>query len=104
MVKARKEFKQLGLHEKMFTLVKTLYQSLDLKATCKKILNTVSLLLDADRCSLFLVIDDENSENNKFLISVVFDAQSTNSIKENCQGDNDEFEEVDEQIKIPYGN
>jgi hypothetical protein len=57
----------------MFTLVKILYQSLDLKATCKKILNTVSLLLDADRCSLFLVVDDDNVnfENKKCLVSVV---------------------------------
>ena len=58
----------------MFTLVKTLYQSLDLKTTCKKILNTVSLLLDADRCSLFLVVDDEKAENKKCLVSVVSDS------------------------------
>ena len=56
---SRNSFKQLSLYEKMFTIVKTIYQSLDLKITCKKILNTVSLLLDADRCSLFLVVDDE---------------------------------------------
>ena len=47
--KKRKQFKELGLYEKMYALVKTLYQSLDLKTTCKKILKTVSLLLDADR-------------------------------------------------------
>ncbi len=105
----RRVFKQLGLHEKMFTLVKTLYQSLDLKTTCKKILNTVSLLLDADRCSLFLVVDDETSDNKKYLISVVFDAQSSNSIKHESyddSGDNqtDSSEsEIDEQIRIPYG-
>lgn len=45
----RKQFKELSLYEKMYALVKTLYQSLDLKTTCKKILKTVSLLLDADR-------------------------------------------------------
>jgi dual 3',5'-cyclic-AMP and -GMP phosphodiesterase 11 len=60
----RKKFKQLSLYEKMYTLVKTLYQSLDLKSTCKKILNTVSLLLDADRCSLFLVVDELDDTNN----------------------------------------
>jgi GAF domain-containing protein len=54
----RMKFKQLNFYEKMYTLVKTLYKSLDLKITCKKIMNTVSLLLDADRCSLFLVIDE----------------------------------------------
>lgn len=47
--KNRKQFKELGLYEKMYALVKTLYQSLDLKTTCKKILKTVSLLLEADR-------------------------------------------------------
>ncbi len=105
--KERKVFKRLGLHEKMFMLVKTLYQSLDLKTTCKKILNTVSLLLDADRCSLFLVVDDENSEDKKYLISVVFDAQSSNSIKQkDPEGENDtksSESDIDEQIKIPYG-
>jgi dual 3',5'-cyclic-AMP and -GMP phosphodiesterase 11 len=103
----RIKFKQLNFYEKMYTLVKTLYRSLDLKITCKKILNTVSLLLDADRCSLFLVIDNGDLENNeddgdeqmrtsttedpcgenghtqpkssKFLISVVFDAKSKSS-------------------------
>ena len=49
-IKKRKQFKELGLYEKMYALVKALYQSLDLKTTCKKILKTVSLLLDADRC------------------------------------------------------
>lgn len=97
----RDKFKNLSLYEKMYTLVKILYQSLDLKRTCKEILNTVSLLLDADRCSLFLVTDEDNNNNNnsnnnkqetytdedvttnhklnhteKYLISVVFDAKS----------------------------
>jgi hypothetical protein len=49
----RKQFKELGLYEKMYALVKALYQSLDLKTTCKKILKTVSLLLDADRYENF---------------------------------------------------
>jgi hypothetical protein len=107
LLKNRKHFKQLSLHEKMYTLVKTLYQSLDLKLTCKKILNTVSLLLDADRCSLFLVADDELSTeetNKKCLISVVFDAKSKNEMK-NQRNDCDEKEEDsdNEIIKIPYG-
>lgn len=96
----RKQFSQLGLHEKMFTLVKTLYESLDMKTTCEKVLNTVSLLLNADRCSLFLVIEDENFEEKKCLISLVFDAQSTNSSKQSftaaCDIEN-------EKIRIPYG-
>ena len=89
----------------MFTVVKTLYESLDMKTTCKKILNTVSLLLDADRCSLFLVIDDDASENKKFLISVVFDAQSANSIQQSCLKNEhaEVIEEAQEQIRIPYG-
>jgi hypothetical protein len=99
--KYRKEFKQLSLHEKMFTLVKTLYDSLDLKTTCEKILNTVSLLLDADRCSLFLVIDDENSEDKKCLISLVFDAQSNNSLKQSFSASGESFD--NDEIRIPYG-
>ena len=109
----RKGFKNLSLYEKMYTLVKTLYHSLDLKTTCKKILNTVSLLLDADRCSLFLVIEDDKAECKKSLVSVVFDAQSNESIqtanqkdesvKLDCEiltnGNGDD----DANIRIPYG-
>lgn len=100
IINYRREFSQLGLHEKMFTLVKTLYESLDMKTTCEKVLNTVSLLLNADRCSLFLVIEDDNFEEKKCLISLVFDAQSTNSSKQSftasCDFEND-------KIRIPYG-
>ena len=111
-INSRRKFKQLSLYEKMYTIVKTLYQSLDMKLTCKKILNTVSLLLDADRCSLFLVSDDSNGEKvrsddelahverKKCLISVIFDAQSTSS----PAADSDSDKEVCyERIKIPYG-
>ena len=98
----------------MYTLVKTLYRSLNLKTTCKKILNTVSLLLDADRCSLFLVVDDEDSADNKCLISVVFDAQSSSSLNtleskggESKAGSADtrsdeNVENENGQIKIPF--
>ena len=112
---SRKCFKNLSLYEKMYTLVKTLYHSLDLKTTCKKILNTVSLLLDADRCSLFLVIDDEKVECKKSLVSVVFDAQSNESIQAAQERMNaasikidgevlcDGNDEHDANIRIPYG-
>ena len=97
----------------MFKLVRTVYESLDLKQTCKKILNTVSLLLDADRCSLFLVVDDDEDESNfvednyftlddmnnnsnkktkimkKCLVSVVFDAKSNEKLS---PGSNEEEE------------
>ncbi|CAF0952498.1 unnamed protein product [Brachionus calyciflorus] len=127
---SRCKFRQLGLYEKMYTLVKCLYQSLDLKTTCKKILNTVSLLLDADRCSLFLVVNDDDDDEcldknlsyddledldsgkksgRKCLVSVVFDAKS-NSLNKLLTSyaidnmDEDFIEEEDgEQIKIPYG-
>jgi dual 3',5'-cyclic-AMP and -GMP phosphodiesterase 11 len=122
----RIKFKQLNFYEKMYTLVKTLYRSLDLKITCKKILNTVSLLLDADRCSLFLVIDNEDLENdeqmrtsnsetsdntqpksNKSLISVVFDAKSKSSHSSSFIDESVAAafagRDEDEQIRIPYG-
>ena len=94
----------------MYTVVKILYQSLDLKRTCQEILNTVSLLLDADRCSLFLVTDDDkqrdlssssNSDlNEKCLVSVVFDAKSKGKINAD-QHESDQL--FNEPIKIPYG-
>jgi hypothetical protein len=97
----RKKFKQLSLYEKMYTLVKTLYQSLDLKSTCKKILNTVSLLLDADRCSLFLVVDDEKAESKKCLVSVVFDAQSNSDLlmQNNIEMNEKELEQARERSR-----
>ncbi|RNA39713.1 dual 3 -5 -cyclic-AMP and -GMP phosphodiesterase 11 isoform X1, partial [Brachionus plicatilis] len=120
---SRNKFRQLSLYEKMYTLVKCLYQSLDLRTTCKKILNTVSLLLDADRCSLFLVVDEddyveanaegtngmENGKNKKILVSVVFDAKSKclNKFVKNYAFDSLDEGSIDEddgeQIKIPYG-
>jgi len=100
----RKDFKLLNLNEKIFTLVRELYLSLDLKSTCTKILNTLCLLLDADRCSLFLVTDDVDDKlaaqqearcEKKCLISVIFDAYSS---------DNDIPSKFSyEKIKIPFG-
>jgi len=67
----------------------------------------VNLLLDADRCSLFLVADDETSSddvNKKCLISVVFDAKSKNEMKNQHNiGEEKEDESDNEIIKIPYG-
>lgn len=100
----RKDFKLLNLNEKLFTLVRELYLSLDLKSTCKKILNTLCLLLDADRCSLFLVSDDDVEEVveepqspkrlKKCLISVIFDAYSSE--------DDIPSHSPYEKIKIPF--
>lgn len=128
---SRTKFKHLGLYEKMYTLVKTLYQSLDLKITCKKILNTVSLLLDADRCSLFLVVDEDGDNlaslttTNSIDISAADNPNSSFDLgdqvlagqqskkflvsvvfdaKSNSSlANNNEEDCPDEQIKIPYG-
>lgn len=120
----RSKFKNLSLYEKMYTLVKTLYRSLDLKRTCQEILNTVSLLLDADRCSLFLVTDDSDKQRDewtgssstssaepaeKCLISVVFDAKSKGSKSKGSSSkttndDTTAQANNDETIKIPYGS
>jgi dual 3',5'-cyclic-AMP and -GMP phosphodiesterase 11 len=82
-----------------------LYESLDLKTTCKKIFNTVSLLLDADRCSLFLVVDDDKAESKKCLISVVFDAQSVSKLLQSSNNDllDASTDQSYEQIKIQFG-
>jgi GAF domain-containing protein len=100
--KKRNEFKNLSMYEKMYTLMTVLNQSLNLEATCKIIMNTVSLLLDADRCSLFLVVNDEMSTNSekKSLVSVVFDAKSK---CDSQKGDNSTQTIADEKIRIPYG-
>lgn len=88
----RKEFKDFNYYDKIYSLVQTLNQSLDLETTCKKILKTLCLLLDADRCSLFLVSNEDNDE--KILVSVVFDAQSTDTQLKFNNG---------EQVRLAFG-
>ena len=88
--------------------VKDICNELDVRSLCHKILQNVSMLLNADRGSLFLVQGDRpehSSGNNKlhtsvdrtrprYLVSKLFDVCSRSTLQEM---------EKKEEIKIPWG-
>ena len=53
--KSRKELEMLDEKQLIFELVKDICNDLDVKSLCHKILQNVSIITNADRCSLFLV-------------------------------------------------
>lgn len=57
----------------MLDLVKTICNDLDIKSICHKILKNISILTNADRCSLFLV---KENANEKYFVSILFDVSS----------------------------
>ena len=61
----------------MLDLVKDICDELELKSLCHKILQNVSVLTCADRCSLFLVKQDLNE---KYFVSTLFDVRSDSSL------------------------
>jgi len=58
---SRHELRQLDEKELIFELVKDICNELDVRSLCHKILQNVSILLNADRGSLFLVQGDRGS-------------------------------------------
>lgn len=57
----------------MLELVKTICNELDIRSICHKILKNISLLTNADRCSLFIV---KENANEKYFLSILFDVSS----------------------------
>lgn len=52
---------------------KIICNDLDIKSICHKILKNISILTNADRCSLFLV---KENANEKYFVSILFDVSS----------------------------
>ncbi|XP_033891801.3 cGMP-specific 3',5'-cyclic phosphodiesterase-like isoform X2 [Acipenser ruthenus] len=70
---------------RLLELVKDISTHLDVTALCHKIFLHINELIDADRYSLFLVCED--SSNEKFLISRLFDVAEGSTLEEasnNC--------------------
>ncbi|KAK1175011.1 cGMP-specific 3',5'-cyclic phosphodiesterase-like isoform X1 [Acipenser oxyrinchus oxyrinchus] len=70
---------------RLLELVKDISTHLDVTALCHKIFLHINELIDADRYSLFLVCED--SSNEKFLISRLFDVAEDSTLEEasnNC--------------------
>ena len=53
--KTRQELESLNERELIFELVKDICNDLDVRSLCHKILKNVTIITNADRCSLFLV-------------------------------------------------
>ncbi|VVC90390.1 unnamed protein product [Leptidea sinapis] len=97
--RSRHELKQLDEKELIFELVKDICNELEVRVLCHKILQNVSILLDADRGSLFLVQGEKASspkpQNGRCLVSKLFDV---------CSKSTPEQMEQLEEIRIPWGS
>ncbi|KAL1497949.1 hypothetical protein ABEB36_008828 [Hypothenemus hampei] len=104
--RSRHELRQLDEKELIFELVKDICNELEVRSLCHKILQNVSMLLHADRGSLFLVQGERCGGNNpkengtsvhsrgRCLVSKLFDVCSRSTLME--------MEKKDE-IRIPWG-
>lgn len=77
----------------IFELVKDICDDLDVRSLCHKILQNVSILINADRCSLFLVQGEKGSAD-RCLVSSLFDVSCESTIQQ--MNNNDE-------IRVPWG-
>ncbi|XP_043931245.1 dual 3',5'-cyclic-AMP and -GMP phosphodiesterase 11A [Protopterus annectens] len=75
-------------------LVKDISNDLDLTSLSYKILIFVCVLVDADRCSLFLV---EGSANKKTLVSKFFDVHAGTTMLPSCSIENSN------EVQVPWG-
>ena len=88
------ELKALDERELMYELVIDICNDLDVTSLCHKILQNVSILLNADRCSMFLVQGPKGSEN-RVLVSTLFDV-NIHSTLQDCK-------EKSEEIRVSWG-
>ncbi|CAH0563713.1 unnamed protein product [Brassicogethes aeneus] len=102
--RSRHELRQLDEKELIFELVKDICNELEVRSLCHKILQNVSMLLHADRGSLFLVQGEKGGgctplppgqlPRGRCLVSKLFDVCSKSTLME--------MEKKDE-IRIPWG-
>ncbi|XP_076327227.1 dual 3',5'-cyclic-AMP and -GMP phosphodiesterase 11-like isoform X2 [Tachypleus tridentatus] len=91
--KSRQELQGLDEKELIFELVKDICNDLDVRSLCHKILQNVSVITHADRCSLFLV-QGEKDFPNRCLVSQLFDVSSDSTLEQI---------EQKEEISVPWG-
>ncbi|OCT61168.1 dual 3',5'-cyclic-AMP and -GMP phosphodiesterase 11A [Xenopus laevis] len=75
-------------------LVKDISNELNLTSLCYKILIFVCIMVDADRCSLFLV---EGTANKKSLVSKFFDVHAGTTLLPSCSVENSN------EVQVPWG-
>ena len=79
---------QLDEKELFMELIRDIANELDINMLSHKILVNVSILTNADRCSLFLV---RGSRENKVLVSKLFDVTSESTIEQSIRSEEDEI-------------
>ncbi|XP_032591613.1 dual 3',5'-cyclic-AMP and -GMP phosphodiesterase 11 isoform X1 [Drosophila grimshawi] len=93
---SRNELKQLDEKELIFELVKDICNELEVRTLCHKILQNVSILLNADRGSLFLVQGRYSGADGlkKCLVSKLFDVCPRSTVEEM---------EQQEEVRVAWG-
>ncbi|XP_052771551.1 dual 3',5'-cyclic-AMP and -GMP phosphodiesterase 11-like isoform X2 [Mya arenaria] len=91
--RSRSELKELDEKELMYELVIDICNDLDVTSLCYKILNNCCTLLNADRCSMFLV--KGKGTNERYLVAKLFDVNGRASLEELSNGK--------EEIRVPWG-
>ncbi|KAM5152364.1 dual 3',5'-cyclic-AMP and -GMP phosphodiesterase 11A [Mantella aurantiaca] len=86
--------KENNEREFFLELVKDISNELNLTSLCYKILIFVCIMVDADRCSLFLV---EGSANKKSLVSKFFDVHAGITLLPSCSMENSN------EVQVPWG-
>lgn len=86
----RRKSKLVELDEKelFMELIRDIANELDINMLSHKILVNVSILTNADRCSLFLV---RGSRDNKVLVSKLFDVTSESTVDQAIRSEEDEI-------------
>ncbi|GAB6024627.1 hypothetical protein CHUAL_009771 [Chamberlinius hualienensis] len=92
--KSRTELKALNERELMSELVQDICDELDVRTLCHKILQNVSILTNADRCSLFLVHGEKGTESCH-LASSLFDVSCDSTIQQM---------QMMEEVRVPWGS
>ncbi|GIY63836.1 dual 3',5'-cyclic-AMP and -GMP phosphodiesterase 11 [Caerostris darwini] len=88
------ESQAIDEQELIFELVQDIRDDLDVRSLCHKVLQKVSILIDADRCSLFLV-KGEKSNPSRCLVSQLLDVSRCSTVEQMQQK---------EEICILWGN
>ncbi|XP_072027389.1 cGMP-specific 3',5'-cyclic phosphodiesterase-like isoform X1 [Amphiura filiformis] len=88
--------RQLDEKELFMELIRDIADELDLNTLSHKILSNVSILTNADRCSLFLVRHVRGDKEERVLVSKLFDVTENSTVE-------DALHSEEEEIKIPFG-
>lgn len=82
--KTRQELMALDERELISELVKDICNDLDVRSLCHKILKNVSIITNADRCSLFLVKGEKDDPNRYVMNCDEYDYRLTLTLNVLC--------------------